>query len=246
LKKIKIGVIPAAGKGNRIAELPLTRVLPKPMLPILNKPILEYVIENMKNIGVETIYLIVGQKKEVIQEYFQNGKDWNVNIKYIEQKELKGIAHTISLTRHFIDEPFVVILGDDLTVTKSLNNLFETFWKNRAWVVEGVVAENDVETLKKTCCVVLKEDSLKIKRIIEKPVKPISNLRGTGVYLFDPIIFEFINRTPISPKRNEIEITDTIGLMAKKERAYGVLINGVNININTLADLIRATKVMLR
>ena len=68
MRKIKIGVIPAAGKGSRISDLLLTRVLPKPMLPILNKPILAYVIENMKSMGVEDIYVIIGHKKEIIQE----------------------------------------------------------------------------------------------------------------------------------------------------------------------------------
>ena len=210
MRKIRIGVIPAAGKGNRISELPLTRILPKPMLPILNKPILEYVIENMKSVGVETIYLIVGHKKEVIQEYFQNGKEWNINIEYIEQRELRGIAHAINLTRNYVNEPFMVILGDDLTIAKSLDNLAETFWKNRAWIVEGVVPESDIEVLRRTCCVVLEDNKEKIKDIIEKPVKPKSNLRGTGVYLFDSIVFEFIEKTPISKKRNEKEITDTM------------------------------------
>ncbi len=65
MKKIKVGVIPAAGKGNRIKELPLTKILPKPMLPVLNKPILEYVVEKMRDVGIETIYIIVGPKKEL-------------------------------------------------------------------------------------------------------------------------------------------------------------------------------------
>ena len=244
MKKIKVGVIPAAGRGNRISELPLTRILPKPMLPLLNKPILEYVVENMKKVGVETIYMIVKHKKEVIQEYFRDGRDWDVEIYYIEQKELKGIAHTISLAKDFINEPFMVILGDDLTITDSFNNLIETFWKNNAYVVEGVVFENNVDVLKRTCCVVLDENG-KIVDIEEKPVSPKSNLRGIGLYIFDPIVFEYIDRTPISPKRGEKEITDTIGLIAKDERAYGVIINGININVNTLEDLMSATEILL-
>lgn len=242
--KIKTGVVPAAGSGNRISGLPLTRILPKPMLPILNKPILEYVIGNMKNAGVETIYIIVGHKKNIIEEYFQDGKDWNVNIKYIEQKELRGIAHAISLTKDHINEPFMVVLGDDLTITKSLDDFIRAFWKNKAWVIEGVVPETDIDVLKRTCCVMLDKGRGKIKDVIEKPIVPKSNLRGTGVYLFDPIVFEFIKKTPISPKRNEKEITDTIRLMAKRGKAYGFLINGININVNAFSDLFHATMIL--
>ncbi|NJE06989.1 nucleotidyltransferase family protein [Thermococcus sp. M39] len=245
MKKIKVGVIPAAGKGNRISELPLTRILPKPMLPILNRPILEYVIENMKKVGVETVYMIVGHKKELIKEYFRDGSEWNVDISYIEQKELKGIAHAVGLTREYIDEPFMVILGDDLTITDSFNNFVEIFWKTGAYVVEGVVSENSLEVLKRTCYVLL-DNNNKIIEIVEKPTQPKSNLRGIGVYLFDPIVFEYIDRTPISAKRGEKEITDTIGLMAKDGKAYGAIINGVNININTLDDLMSAIRILLK
>jgi dTDP-glucose pyrophosphorylase len=215
------------------------------MLPILNRPILEYVIENMKKLGVEVVYMIVGHKKDVIKEYFGSGEDWNVEIEYIEQKNPEGIAHAISLGEKYISDPFLVTLGDDLTIAKSLDNIAETFWKNDAWAVEGIVPENDVEALKRTCCVSL-ENGGRIKEIIEKPSDPISRLRGIGIYLFHPVAFEFIRKTPISPKRNEKEITDTIQLIAREGRAYGALIEGVNLNINTLMDLLRATKILLK
>jgi len=245
MKKIRVGVIPAAGKGNRISELPLTRVLPKPMLPILNKPILEYVIENLKRLGVESVYLIVGYKKNIIEEYFGDGRDWNVEIEYVEQKNPKGIAHAVSLGENYISDPFFVVLGDDLTIANSPNNIAEVFRKNDAWVVEGVLPENDVNALKRTCCVSLEDDG-RIKEIVEKPTEPKSRLRGIGVYLFHPRIFEFIRKTSISQKRNEKEITDTIGLIAREGKAYGAFIDGVNLNINTLVDLSRATEILLK
>ncbi len=99
MKRIKVGVIPAAGYGRRLISLPLTRVLPKCLLPILNKPILEYVIENMKKMGVEDVYMIVGFKKDLIQEYFEDGSDFGINIKYILQSNPLGIAHAIGLTK---------------------------------------------------------------------------------------------------------------------------------------------------
>jgi NDP-sugar pyrophosphorylase family protein len=242
---IKQCVIPAAGKGNRIAELPLTQIYPKPMLPILNKPLLEYVIENAKKFRVETIYIIVGHRKEVIKEYFQDGENWDVEISYVEQPKPTGISNALGLVKGYVDEPFLVILGDDLTVVNSFNNFTETFFKHKAWVVEGVVSEEDVETLKRTCCVHLNSEG-RIERIVEKPAYPNSRMRGIGVYLFDPIIFSFIEKTPVSPKRKEKELTDTIALIAKKGKAFGCPIDGVNINVNTFEDLMTATQIFLR
>jgi dTDP-glucose pyrophosphorylase len=245
MKAIKVGVIPAAGHGRRLSSLPLTRVLPKCLLPILNKPILEYVIENMKQMGVEDIYMIVGFKKEIIQEYFKDGADFGINIKYILQPNPNGIAHAIGLTRPFICEPFTVILGDDLTIAKSLENVVNLFWDKRSSGVEGVVYEANFEKLKQACCLLLKDDG-KIKNAEEKPNNPSSNVRGCGIYIFDPTVYEYIEKTPSTLPRNEKEITNTIKLMAEDNSAYGAFINGVNINVNTMADLLEATKLLLK
>jgi len=244
MKRIKFGVIPAAGHGRRLSSLPLTRVLPKCLLPILNKPILEYVIENMKDMGVEDVYMIVGFKKELIQEYFEDGLDFGINIKYILQPDPLGIAHAIGLTKEYIHEPFVVSLGDDLTISKSLENIVDLFWTKRAIGVEGVVHEANVEKLKQACCMLLDNDG-KIQNAEEKPCTPSSNVRGCGIYIFDPKVYEYIEKTPSSLPRNEKEITNTLKLMAKDNSAYGAFINGVNINVNTSADLIEATKLIL-
>ena len=244
MKKIKVGLIPAAGRGKRINDLPLTRILPKPMLPILNRPILEYVIENMKRMGVKDIYIVVGFKKELIQEYFGNGEDFGVRIEYVLQPDPQGVAHAIGLTRDYIEEPFFVILGDDFTITKSLKNAVDAFWTKKALVVEGLVREENVDKLRQTCCVLVDEDG-KILDIEEKPSTPKSDVRGCGVYIFDPMVYEYIERTPASPPRYEREITNTIKLMASDVSAYGAFINGININVNTLPDLLGATKLLL-
>ena len=245
MEKIKIGVVPAAGKGSRIADLPLTKILPKPMLPVLNKPILEYIVNEMKDLGIETIYMIVGHKKEVIQKYFEDGKDFGVNIKYIEQKSPKGIAHAISLTKGLINKPFMVILGDDFTIVESLQNILDTFWMKNAIAVTSVVIEKNITILKQTNCVFLDKDN-KVQKIIEKPSTPNSNIRGCGIYVFDPVVYNYIEKTPISKIRNEREITDTLGLMAKEGKVYGVYINGINININSLPNLFWATMIVLK
>jgi len=245
LRKIKVGVIPAAGHGRRLSSLPLTRVLPKCLLPILSKPILGYVIENMKKIGVEDIYMVVGFKKELIQEYFEDGRDFEVNIKYVDQSSPLGIAHAIGLTKDFISEPFTVILGDDLTITDSLENLVSLFFAQKAVCVEGMVYEQNLEKLRQACCYSL-EKTGKIISGEEKPAAPKSNIRGCGVYVFDPRVYDYIDKTPLSLPRNEREITNTIRSIADAESAYGEFINGVNININTSYDLVEATKLLLK
>lgn len=243
MEKDLVGVIPAAGKGTRIADLPFTRVLPKAMLPILNKPIIEYIVHNMKSIGIKTIYIIVNPNNNFIQEYFKDGSDFGVEIKFIEQVNPEGIAHAISLVKDYIKGPFVVILGDDFTITDSLNNLVETFLEKNCLVMEGVVEDNDIQSIKRTCNVIL--DNEKIVDIIEKPENVNSNIRGCGIYVFDPKVFDYIEKTPKTPPKNEVEITNTIRLIAKEGLAYGAYINGINLNINTTSDLYSALKLVL-
>jgi len=242
--KIKVGLIPAAGNGRRISDLPLTRILPKPMLPILNKPILEYVIQRMKDLGVEEVYIIIGLNGQPIKDYFQDGKDFGVKINYLLQAEPNGIASAISSARDLIKEPFTVILGDDFTITESKNDLLTIFWETKCIALTAVTYENNVEILKQTNCIILDEDG-RIKKTIEKPQKPISNIRGCGIYLFRPEIFSYIDQTPHSIQRNQKEITDTLGLVARNKRAYAAFINGINININTKQELEKATLLLL-
>lgn len=214
------------------------------MLPVLNKPILQYVIENMKRLGVEVVFMIVGYKKHIIQEYFGDGTDWDIEIKYLEQNNPRGIAHAIGLVENYVSEPFLVILGDDLTVARSLDNLTEIFWENKALAVEGAVAERDIEVLRRTCCLTANRDG-RVIRIEEKPSKPFSNLRGCGVYVFDPLVFGYIEKTPITPFRNEKEITVTLDLIRRDGRLFCASVDGYNINVNTLHDLKRATNLLL-
>jgi len=245
INKIKIGVMPAAGFGRRISNLPLTKILPKPLLPILNKPIMEYGIDNMKQLGVETVYIIVSDVTKLIRKYFGDGSDFGVNIKYVTQPIQKnfGLADAIGLTANYITEPFCIILGDDLTLAKSLDNLLIDFWSKDAKILEGVVIEKDKEKIKQSCSVNL-DSTGKIINIEEKPNNTYSEIRGCGIYICHPIVYSFINKTPISQKCGEREFTTTLQLIANENLAYGSFINGKNININRLCDLTEAIKLM--
>lgn len=234
-----MGVIPAAGEGRRLGYL--SYLIPKCLFPLYDKPIIHYVIENMVKVGVERIIIPTYYQKGKLIEYFEYAKkDVGAEICLLKLNELpRGIALTIASTRELIDEPFMVILGDDVTITDSLQNLVDLFFKMKATAVEGVVYEENDETIKRTCCIELARDN-RILKIVEKPRNPFTKIRGCGVYVFDPRIFEYITKTPMSPPRQEAEITNTLSLVAKHKRAYGGFIEGVNVNVNTPEDMFRA------
>lgn len=237
-RKINIGVIPAAGTGLRMGYL--SKILPKCLFPLYDKPIIYHIIQNMKILGVRDIYVIVNYKRHMLFDYLREmAPKLKVKINFIFQNKLGGIADAIMLTRKYIDQPFITILGDDVTLTDSLENLSDTLFDKDALVVEGIVREGEIAILRRTCCVELNVDN-KIIKIQEKPKKPFSQLRGVGVYIFQPFIFKYIEETPVSNIRNEREITDTIKLIANKGYAYAEFIKGININVNNYNDLLGA------
>jgi len=244
--KINIGVIPAAGKGTRLSDLPLTKVLPKVMLPILNRPILEYNINIMKKMGMTDIFIIVNDKKQIIMDYFGDGSEFGIKINYVIQQNLLGIADAIDQVSKFLASPFIVILGDSFIVNDNICDAIGQFRRKQAYAVECVIEEHNVESIKRSCNVLMNDDNNKIIELVEKPQIPRTNLRGMGIYVFDPIIFEYIAKTQIGPPRNEREITNTLMLMVQQTgRVYASPFRGKEININKIDDLINATKMML-
>lgn len=246
MKGIKTAIVPAAGEGRRINDLKFTRVLPKAMLPVLDKPILHYVIQLLKSNGLETVYLVVGFKKDFIIDYFGDGRDFGLSIEYVQQPQRLGIADAIYRVseRAHLQEPFIVVLGDSFFVEPELENLMKTFWEKQAIAVEGVIFEDDTDAIKRACEVVV-DDDWRIVQITEKPPDPKSSLRGVGTYIFAPIVFDYIDQTPSGPPRGEKEITNTLKLMIKTGKVYANPIGGIEVNVNTLTDLKKATKLLL-
>lgn len=244
-KRIKLGVIPAAGAGKRMGYL--SEVLPKCLFPLYDKPIIHYVVENMVRVGVEKIVIPIYSKKERISEYFEQVKnDIDAEICLLPLKELpNGLALSIQTTEPMIDEEFMVILGDDITIVNSFHPLIDSFFSSNAVAVEVVVKEKERQVIRQTCCVKIRNDG-RILNITEKPQEPWSDLRGCGVYVFAPEIFEYISKTPILPPRDGVEITNTIRLVAEEGKAYGFKIEGVNINVNTPDDLYKAWSAVMK
>lgn len=241
-EKIKVGVIPAAGAGRRLGYL--SGLLPKTLFPVYDRPIIHFVVDQMQNIGIEDIYIIVNVFQDRVRGYLDLIKmDLKARIHFIEQKELGGTGGAILLTEEFIHEPFMVIYGDDCTITHSLESMAESYFKTNPIVMEAVIKEKDKKILSQTCSVKLKPNG-RMLEIIEKPENPPYMMRGCGVYIFSPDIYEHIRQTPVHPIRNEREITYTINNLAKLGKAYGYQIDGYNININDHDQLLKASNLV--
>lgn len=245
LMKIKKAVIPAAGYGTRF--LPATKASPKEMLPIVDKPVIQYVVEEAVASGIEEIIIITGSNKRAIEDHFdynfeleyrlkQSGKEEQYNeiraisdmakFIYVRQKEQLGNGHAILCAEEIIgDEPFAVLWGDEFihAAPPRLKQMVEVFEKFGGPVISAVRIE-DKESLNKYGIAKIEdvEDNIyKIKGIVEKPGpdEAPSNLATHGAYILTPEIFSTLkNLTP--GKGGEIWLTDAINVMAKDKDIY--------------------------
>lgn len=192
-------VILAAGEGLRCRPLTLTRS--KVMLPVANKPILEYIICALEKNDIKEIILVVGYKKERIMDYFGNGIDFGVTISYIDQDAQLGTAHAIRLTESLVNDKFLVLNGDNLIDENTISDLLRG--------ESGDIAVLSVSRQQIMGYGVVLHEKGRVSRIVEKPREKISHLINTGIYMFSSSIFEEIDNTPIS-ETGEYAITDTI------------------------------------
>jgi len=201
------GVIMAAGKGTRME--PFSSVFPKPLLPVCNVPLIERQIMAMKAVGIEDILIVVGHLGFEISRRVGDGGRLGVKINYVEQKQNLGIAHAVGMLEPHIDCNFLLFLGDIYFVSDNLGTMFEVMRHNDCSAVLAVKGEDDPEAIKRNFSVILRDDGF-VKRVIEKPRHIPNRLKGCGIYLFSPYIFDAIRRTPRTAMRNEYEITESI------------------------------------
>jgi len=203
-------VILAAGEGNRMHPLTYTR--PKVMLPIANKPILEWNLINAINAGVKDFVFVIGYKSEMVRNYFGNGEKWSVKIDYINQGKALGTAHAIGMVERFVDD-FIVLCGDTIFGKEDIGNIVDNGTSMGLLEVANPEEYGIVEIKDK-----------KVMKIYEKVQKPVSNVINAGIYHFDKKIFDFIRKTETSP-RGEYEITDSINMMIKDIELEGIFLN---------------------
>ncbi len=239
-----LGVILAAGKGSRIQ--PLNLYLPKPLLPVCNKPIIQYQLEDMRDIGVQEVIIVVGHLKEEIISYFGDGAALGLRIRYVEQKETLGIAHAVAQLENEVNSPFILFLGDIFLVPKNLQVMERMFWERRAGAVLAVKREENPEYVRRNFAVILHASGT-VTRVIEKPRYVTTDLKGCGVYIFDLAIFDAIRRTPRTAQRDEYEITNSIQILIDDGYpVYPAEVIEWDMNITFACDLLECNRSQLR
>ena len=257
-------VIPAAGLGTRL--LPATKSQPKEMLPVVDKPVLHYVVEEAVNSGVEDILIIIGRGKRAIVDYFdaypelenhllKNGKydlleelhkiTELANIYYVRQKNPNGLGDALLYAEKFVgDKPFAVLLGDDITIsnppcTKLLIELYEKYSENVIAVEE--IKKEEVMKYGIIDPEKVENEVYKVKDIVEKPSidEAPSNLATVGRYILTPKIFEYLKR--IGPGYGgEIQLTDALRASLKDHGLYALHFKGRRYDIGDKFGFIRA------
>lgn len=265
MKSVRKAVIPAAGLGTRF--LPATKAQPKEMLPIVDKPTLQYIIEEAVASGIEEILIITGRNKKSIEDHFDKSVELEleleksnkeeflkivrditdmVNIHYIRQKEPKGLGHAINCARIFVgDEPFAVLLGDDIVDSEvpCLKQLIDCY-NEKGVSILGVqtVAEDNVSKYGIIKGQQLSDRVYKVDSLVEKPKKEEapSNVAVLGRYIISPRIFDILDRT-IPGKNGEIQLTDALMELTNYEAIYAYNFEGRRHDVGDKLGFLQAT-----
>jgi len=228
-------VILAAGKGTRMKEL--TNELPKPMLRVRGRPILEHILEGLRGAGIREFCIVTGWRRETIESHFADGGRWGVSIRFVEQKVQDGTGKAPELAREFVGaEPFLLTYGDILVRPETYARMIRRFGEADYSGLLTVTAGQDVTK----GAINFFDDQFCLRKLIEKPTPAqIEALRtagwlrpgdpvwyNAGIYIFQPVVFEFTARLQKSP-RNEYELTDAIIAMVETgHRIAGLKIEG--------------------
>lgn len=267
MKKVRKAIIPAAGLGTRF--LPATKSLAKEMLPIIDIPTIQYIVEEATKSGIEEILIITNGSKHIMENHFDVNFELETrlrasnkikeaeqireianmaNVYYVRQKEPKGLGHAVSCAKAFVgDEPFAVLLGDDLIVNKGgdpvLKQLIDSYEKTGSSVV-GVQEVERKNVSKYGVVKPVKQDGrlIQISDFVEKPAVEVapSNYAVLGRYVLTPAIFEILEKqTP--GKGGEIQLTDAIRTLMDKENVYAYDFQGFRYDVGDKFGFVRAT-----
>lgn len=254
MKKVRKAIIPAAGLGTRF--LPATKAMPKEMLPIVDKPTIQYIIEEAIESGIEDIIIVTGKGKRAIEDHFDNHFELEqnliekqklnlleevqrssmVDIHYIRQKEPKGLGHAVWCARKFIgDEPFAVLLGDDIVKAEKpcIKQLIEVYEDMDSSVI-GVQTVPNNETHRYGIIDPNQKNGqlYQVKNVVEKPTQENcpSNLAIMGRYILTPEIFKYLDKQEIGTG-GEIQLTDAIQKLNEEQQVYAYNFEGIRYDV---------------
>ncbi|GGE55534.1 UTP--glucose-1-phosphate uridylyltransferase GalU [Priestia taiwanensis] len=264
MKQVRKAIIPAAGLGTRF--LPATKAMPKEMLPIVDKPTIQYIVEEAIESGIEDIIIVTGKGKRAIEDHFDHSVELEqnleekgkldilekvqasskINIHYIRQKEPKGLGHAVWCARKFIgNEPFAVLLGDDIVQaeTPCLRQLMDEYGVTRSSVI-GVQMVNENETHRYGIIdpIEQKERRYQVRQFVEKPAPGTapSNLAIMGRYILTPEIFMFLENQETGAG-GEIQLTDAIQRLNEVQRVFAYDFEGIRYDVGEKLGFIQTT-----
>ncbi|WP_302081571.1 bifunctional sugar-1-phosphate nucleotidylyltransferase/acetyltransferase [Salinibaculum rarum] len=234
---VQTAVVLAAGEGTRLR--PLTRNRPKPMLPAANRPILEHVLDALVDAGIERIVLVVGYRRERVQEHF--GPSYrSVPIDYVVQRKQLGSGHALLQARETVDSAHLVVNGDRIIEAAAVESVVDAFENDTAPAALAVLERPDAS---RYGAVTLHDRD--IDEIVEKPDSDTYRLINGGIYAFEPTIFDAINET--EREAGELALTDTIAGLIDEKRVRGVRIGGLWVDATYPWDLLQvASEVLAR
>lgn len=263
--KVRKAIIPAAGLGTRF--LPATKAQPKEMLPIVDKPTIQYIIEEAVASGIEEILIITGRNKKCIEDHFDKSVELEmelekshkddllemvrnisdmVDIHYIRQKEPKGLGHAILCARAFVgNEPFAVLLGDDVVDSEvpCLKQLMDCYKEYKTTIL-GVqtVKHEDVNKYGIVDGIHIEDRVYKVKKLVEKPAieESPSNVAILGRYIITPQIFDILQNTEPG-KGGEIQLTDALQTLIGNEAMYAYNFEGRRYDVGDKLGFLQAT-----
>ena len=263
--KVRKAIIPAAGLGTRF--LPATKAQPKEMLPIVDKPTIQYIIEEAVASGIEEILIITGRNKKCIEDHFDKSVELEmelekshkddllemvrnisdmVDIHYIRQKEPKGLGHAILCARAFVgNEPFAVLLGDDVVDSEvpCLKQLMDCYKEYKTTIL-GVqtVKHEEVNKYGIVDGIHIEDRVYKVKKLVEKPAieESPSNVAILGRYIITPQIFDILQNTEPG-KGGEIQLTDALQTLIGNEAMYAYNFEGRRYDVGDKLGFLQAT-----
>lgn len=265
MRKVRKAIIPAAGLGTRF--LPATKAMPKEILPIVDKPTIQYIVEEAIDSGIEDIIIVTGKGKRAIEDHFDHAPELERNLEekgkkellekvqkasnmadihYIRQKEPKGLGHAVWCARNFIgNEPFAVLLGDDIVQaeTPGLRQLMDEYEKTLSSII-GVQQVPEDETHRYGIIDPLTKEGRRyqVKNFVEKP-KPgtaPSNLAILGRYIFTPEIFMYLEKQEVGAG-GEIQLTDAIQKLNEIQRVFAFDFEGRRYDVGEKLGFIQTT-----
>jgi UTP--glucose-1-phosphate uridylyltransferase len=265
MKRVRKAVIPAAGLGTRF--LPVTKVIPKELLPVLNRPIIHYAIEELIDSGIEQIIIVIAKGKHLLEDYLSHSFELehvlrersmhealaaisplcnSDNVCYVHQTEQLGLGHAVLTARNLVgEEPFVVLLPDDIAVsqvplTKQLIEIFQKYNANILAIEE--IPRNKVSDYGIIQPYQIDERLYRVVNLIEKPApeRAPSRLGIVGRYVLQPEIFNVLEETPPG-KGGEIQLTDALRLLLQEQPILGYRFEGVRYDVGTPLGLLRAS-----